>query len=58
MCLQRFDLVEKTVQRDVKLFTNEFTILQLTDLPIPEIDYGTASRHFLMQEKDWAQEFQ
>lgn len=36
--LERFDLVSKIAQQDIRIFADQFDIMRIEDLPKPEIE--------------------
>ena len=36
--LERFDLVSKIAQQDIRAFADEFDVMKIEDLPKPEIE--------------------
>ncbi|EGR28043.1 hypothetical protein IMG5_184450 [Ichthyophthirius multifiliis] len=61
MCMQRFDLVGKIQNNNPLEFQDEFEILKLEELPMPEVDYAYSNSKYLLmdqQAQNWAGEFQ
>lgn len=57
--MERFDLIPKIARHDVRVFADEFDILTLDQLPIPEMAYNKAHMQYVVQQEagDWAHEF-
>ena len=58
LILERYDLINKISSQDIRLFMKDFDILELGQLPEPEIPYKiTTEKHILNKlSEDWLNE--
>ena len=40
MCMNRMDLAERIYEKSIEIYKNEFEIIGIEQLPLPEVEYA------------------